>query len=138
MSAVQVMNETRRVVLGDRVQLADTILSRSLGFLLKPAPSDGEGLLLSPCKGVHMYGMRFPLDVIMVDHSGVVVAVHERLPAWSRTPVYRSAHYALELPAGSVASSRTRVGDRLSWRPAPGGNPGTTAGNGAKPTEVVR
>jgi uncharacterized protein len=64
-----------------------------------------------------MYWMRFPLDVLFVDNQGTVLAVHEDLQPGRRTPVYRAAQYAIELPAGTVAASGTRVGDRLSWRP---------------------
>jgi uncharacterized membrane protein (UPF0127 family) len=34
-----------------------------------------------------------------------------------RTPVYRAAQYAIELPVGTIEASGTEVGDRLSWRP---------------------
>ena len=36
-------------------------------MLGRPAPRPGEGLLLTPCSSVHMYGMRFPLDVAFLD-----------------------------------------------------------------------
>jgi hypothetical protein len=118
MSFVRVINESRHTVLGRRVRLADTLVSRVRGFLFRRQPVMGEGLLLAPCKGVHMYGMAFPLDVLLIDRGGVVVAAHPELPPGSRTPIYRTAVYALELPAGAIAATRTHVDDRLSWTPA--------------------
>ncbi len=40
-------------------------------MLGRPAPKAGEGLLLTPCQSVHMYGMRFPLDVAFLESQTV-------------------------------------------------------------------
>lgn len=114
---LRVVNETRQSIIGGQIHLADTVLARMRGFLLRRRPEAGEGIFLNPCKGVHMYWMRFPLDVLFVDRHGTVLAVHENLQPGRRTPVYRAAQCAIEVPAGTVAASGTRAGDRLSWRP---------------------
>ena len=122
MNYLRVVNETRHSVLGVRVRLADTIMSRMRGFLFRRSPTMGEGILLTPCRGVHMYGMRYPLDVLLIDARGGVVAIHEGLAPGRRTPIYAQANYALELPAGAVSATHTLVGDRLSWSPAAAAN----------------
>lgn len=122
MSYLRVVNETRHTVLGVRILMADSMLSRLRGFLFRKAPVMGEGILLTPCKGVHMYGMRFPLDVMFIDHAGRIMAIHEGLAPGRRTPMYSQSNYALELPAGAVAATRTIVGDQLSWSPASSAN----------------
>jgi uncharacterized membrane protein (UPF0127 family) len=104
-------------MLGSNIRMADTLGARLRGFLFRSQPAVGEGLFLAPCKGVHMYGMRFPLDVLFIDQAGLVVAAHPELSPGQRTPVYRTAMYALELPSGALAESGTSVGDRLSWKP---------------------
>ena len=118
MRFVRVVNESRRTVLGARIRIADTWLARLRGFLFRPEPAVGEGLFLAPCRGVHMYGMRFALDVLMIDAAGMVVATHAKLTPGGRTPVYRHARYALELPHGAIAATATAIGDQLSWVPA--------------------
>jgi uncharacterized membrane protein (UPF0127 family) len=115
MTPIRVVNRTRGTVLGDQIVLADTVLSRLRGFLFRGEPVTGEGILLSPCQAVHMFGMRFPLDVILIDESGTVVATHPDLRPWRWTPVERHALHALELPAGTILKSGTRTGDALSW-----------------------
>lgn len=124
MRYLRVVNETRHSVLGTRIRMADTILARTRGFLFRASPVMGEGLFMTPCRGVHMYGMRFPLDVLFIDQGGRVVAVHEGLTPGRRTPIYTQSNYALELPAGAVAATRSVVGDQLSWSPASNGNGG--------------
>lgn len=118
MNVVRVVNESRHSVLGGSIRMADTLWARLRGFLFQRRPLTGEGLFLTPCKGVHMYGMRFPLDVLIIDRTGLVIAAHRQLAPGRRTPVYPTAQYALELPSGAITETRTEVGDRLSWKPA--------------------
>jgi uncharacterized protein len=115
MNTIRVLNRTRGTVLGTRVHLADRLHNRVRGFLFRPPPVAGEGILLSPCRAVHMYGVPFALDVIFVDEAGQVVALYHDLRPWRRSRFHRSALYALEVPAGTIRATGTAVGDALSW-----------------------
>jgi len=117
MTRIVVVNRTRGTVLGERIRMTDDLFGRMRGFLFRREPVEGEGLLLSPCKAVHMIGMRFALDVVFIDEKGTVVAVHPDLRPWRWTPVHRHAMHALELPAGTILRTETRTGDALSWTP---------------------
>jgi uncharacterized membrane protein (UPF0127 family) len=115
MRQLRVVNSRNQHELGSQISLADTFLSRLRGMLGRPAPMAGQGLLLSPCSSVHMYGMRFPLDVALLDQHGTVIAAYAPLLPWSRTRWHRQAAHALELPAGALTDSGTLVGDVLRW-----------------------
>ena len=115
-----VTNLTRGRRLADRVRMADGWWSRLLGLLGREPLSDGEGLLLVPCRAVHLFGMRYPLDVVFLDRSGAVVAVYHHLAPGSRSAWHWSAAIALEVRAGTLARTDTRPGDALSWAPALG------------------
>ncbi len=115
MRLLRVVNTRDHRELGGRVLLANRWLTRLRGMLARPAPLPGEGLLLSPCRSIHMYGMRYPLDVAFLDDRGGVVASYPALPPGARTRWHRQAVHALELPAGTLESSGTRVGDILIW-----------------------
>jgi uncharacterized membrane protein (UPF0127 family) len=110
-----VVNRTRDRPLGDRVALADGFFTRLRGLLGRPEPREGEGLLILPSAGVHMYGMRYPLDVLLLDRQGMVVATYPGLAPWSRTRMHRGARVALELPVGKIGESGTVEGDLLEW-----------------------
>jgi uncharacterized membrane protein (UPF0127 family) len=92
--------------------------------MLRPPLPAGGGLWLPGGNGIHMMFMRFPIDAVFLgraDDGGVraVVAVRESLPAWTGVvPLVRRADGCLELPAGAVAASGTRVGDRVRLDPA--------------------
>jgi uncharacterized membrane protein (UPF0127 family) len=104
-------------LLGDRIGIADQWWLRLRGLLGRPELPAGEGLLLHPCRAVHMLGMRFPLDVAFRDADGTVVAVYHNLPPGARTGWHRAAATALELPAGTLQASGTGVGDTIVCTP---------------------
>ena len=118
MRLLRVVNQRGSVVLGDRILHADSWLTRLRGLLGRPAPGPGEGLMLTPCRSVHMFGMRYPIDVAFLDRDGVVVATYPGLPPGAGTSWHRRAQHALELPSGALAATGTSVGDRLSWSAA--------------------
>jgi uncharacterized membrane protein (UPF0127 family) len=116
---LRVRNRSRETVLGERIVRADRWWQRLRGLLGAPPPQPGEGLLLTPCRAVHMVGMRAPLDVAFVDGDGHVVAVYPALRPGARTGWHADARHALELPAGTLERGGTRAGDLLEWGVAP-------------------
>jgi uncharacterized membrane protein (UPF0127 family) len=92
--------------------------------MLRPSLPPGGGLWLPGGNGIHMMFMRFPIDAVFLgreDTEGVriVVATRESLPAWTGiVPLVRRAVGCLELPAGVIAASSTRVGDRIALETA--------------------
>ena len=106
-------NVTRRSVLGTRLRVADTWWRRLRGLAGAKGLEAGEGLLLDPCRAVHMFGMQFPIDVAFLTRDGAVVAVYPSLAPGARTGYHREARSALELPAGTLAATGTVPGDRI-------------------------
>ena len=97
--------------LGTRIRVADTWLTRLRGLLGTAPLAAGEGLLIDPCRGVHMFGMKYPIDVAFLDRSGTVVG------PGARSPFVRAARSALELPAGTLAAAGITEGDTLTLSP---------------------
>jgi uncharacterized protein len=115
---IRVTNASRSVELGDRIGVADTRWLRLRGQLGRPEPVPGEGLLIDPCRAVHMYGMRYALDVLFLDPEGKVEAMYEGLEPGTRSGRHAGARYALELPVGTIERTNTREGDELQWTQA--------------------
>jgi len=117
---MRIENRTRKSLVGSRVELASTLWGRLRGFIGRPEPIPGEGMLLWPCNAVHTFGMSFDLDVLFLDDSGRVLEMIQSVPPWKRTSRVPGARYALEGPTGMIESSQTEVGDLLTWwDPAP-------------------
>ena len=113
MRLVEARNADRGTNLGARVELADRWWLRLRGLSGKRALAEGEGLLLDPCRAVHMFGMQFPIDVAFLTRDGLVVAVYPSLAPGARTQYHRAARSALELPAGTLEATGTVPGDRI-------------------------
>lgn len=110
-------NITRGTTIAERLDIADTFFKRLRGLMGRRELPEGEGLLLTACNAIHTFGMRFPIDVLFLDENhGVVHAIHALGPRRIGGPV-RTARYAVELPAGTIARSRTEVGDRVAKVP---------------------
>ena len=87
------------------------------GLLGRSGLDPAEGLLIKPTNSVHMFFMRFPIDVVFLDRDMVVRKVVETLRPWRMTAC-RGARAALELPAGAAGRRGIAVGERLVLEPA--------------------
>jgi uncharacterized membrane protein (UPF0127 family) len=72
--------------------------ARLLGLALLDRRAAGPGLLLPGCRGVHTFGMRFPLDLVFLDFELRVVSLRRAVPP-GRLAFERRAQAVLELPA---------------------------------------
>jgi uncharacterized protein len=112
---VRAVNATRGTVLGERVRIADTGLSRIVGLLGERELLPGDGLLIVPSQGVHTWGMLFPIDVVVLDRDWTVLALRRRMRQFRATRVFWKAAAVLELPPGMLEESLTSVGDTLAF-----------------------
>ena len=123
---LRVYNVTRKRALMERGAVADGFWTRLRGLIGHRPLRDGEGLMITPCNSVHTFFMGFPIDVVYVTADGEVAGLAEELPPFRIGPIVRRARFVLELPAGTVAKTGTRVGDRIVVQRD--GSQGVTAG----------
>ncbi len=109
---VTIRNVTRRSVLAESVEVADSGPARSKGLLGRDGLADGEGMWIVPCEAVHTVGMRFAIDLVFINRRQVVKKVRSNVRPWRISGCLR-AHSVIELAAGAVAASGTRCGDVL-------------------------
>jgi uncharacterized membrane protein (UPF0127 family) len=95
--------------------MADSWLGRLRGYLGRPEPQRGEGILLLPCNAIHTLGMKYSLDVLFLDGEGKVLELRRSIPPWRITHRVPGGRYVLEVPVGTIDASDTRVGDELTW-----------------------
>ncbi|CAB3755175.1 DUF192 domain-containing protein [Paraburkholderia humisilvae] len=97
---------------GIRVKIAASAPERMRGLLGRGQLADDEALLLVPCRSVHTFGMRFPIDVMFVDRLWRVVAIHRRVPPARMLFSLRAAR-TLEMSAGMTDVLSITIGDQL-------------------------
>ena len=100
-------------LLGDRIRLADSFLSRLFGLLGYSELPENCGLLIAGCNQVHMFGMRFPIDILFLTNDGTVVDFISNLRPWRYSKRISKADKVLELPAGTLQTRDVRLGDQI-------------------------
>ncbi len=121
MTTARVRNAAGDVVC-ERCQVPRSSFARARGLLGRSGLEPGNGMLIDAAPSVHMFFMRFPIDVVFLDRDWRVVRVVHGLRPW-RVAGARRAVAALELPAGAAAEAGIEEGDVLSLeQPTAGGD----------------
>jgi uncharacterized membrane protein (UPF0127 family) len=99
------------------VAVADDSASRGRGLLGTDAVKGA--LWITRCPSVHMMGMRYPIDVAVVDRDGLVLQVRTLRPWTGATWPRRGASATIEAAAGALAEWGVRPGVRLAYEQRP-------------------
>jgi uncharacterized membrane protein (UPF0127 family) len=91
------------------VPVARSIVRRMVGLI----GARNLFLFIPRCRAVHTFFMRSPIDVVFLDHRGVVLAVTSRARPWRVLIGPRAAASVLELPPGHAAHISLAVGDAM-------------------------
>jgi uncharacterized protein len=113
--AVRATNATRGTLVGECIRVAESGLTRIVGLLGERELLPGDGLLILPSQGVHTWGMRFPIDIAVLDDDWKVIATRRELRPFRMTRVFWKASAVLELPSGTLKSTSTDVGDTIEF-----------------------
>jgi len=100
-------------VVCERCEIPESSFGRMRGLLGRTGLEPGSGMLIDSAPSVHMFFMRFPIDVVFLDRDWKVLSVRHELRPW-RVAGTRRAVAALELPAGAAAAAGIEEGDVLA------------------------
>jgi uncharacterized protein len=112
---IEIVNITKNAVVGTRIRVADKAFTRLVGLLGTQSLEPGCGLLIEPSSGIHTFGMRFPIDVVSLDAQMRVLGTWEQLGPWRVAAINWKTRRVLELPSGTIRSSRIEVSDQLGF-----------------------
>lgn len=119
---MQAVNTTRGKVLARHLEWAGTSQARRQGLLGKSHLDPESGIYIVPCQGIHMFGMKFPIDVAFIGRDGRILAVHHVLKPNRLSRIVFRADGVLELAAGRLRVTETAVGDQVEFRDDEEGN----------------
>jgi len=114
---LRVIDTTRGTTVGDKVELADTSLTRMFGLLGRKGLDAGGGLWIKPSSGVHTFFMLFSIDVIGLDSNLKVIKLWHCLPPFRVTSVSMKLKSVVELPCGAIKAAGVQIGDQLEITP---------------------
>jgi hypothetical protein len=106
-------NQTRECFLGLEVSAVDLPSAELKSLLHKLSFKSGEGLWMTPSRGIPNTGMRTLLDLIYLDEDCRVIEVVESFPTFHVSPSSPHPSSILALPIHSIYSSQTQSGDQL-------------------------
>ncbi len=117
----QAYNQTRGTVLCERLEVASGFTEQSRGLLGRASLEPGGGLMFEngpiiPFMWMHMFFMRFPIDIVFLDREGRVIKVNRELKPWRVSSIVFGARTALEIEPGASARSNTEAGDTIILR----------------------
>ena len=114
------LNQTKGTMLCERLEIAETRAAQNKGLLGRDGLEPRCGMLfdnqsLLPVMWMHMFFMRFAIDIVFVDKSDRVIRINHRLKPWRVSSMVFGARRALELEAGAAALASTAPGDVLRF-----------------------
>ncbi|MFN3429042.1 MAG: DUF192 domain-containing protein [Candidatus Sericytochromatia bacterium] len=119
MSTFAITNPRTGATLAREAKLANNFWTRFKGLMGTEVLPQGQGLLIVPCNSVHCIGMKYAIDVLFLSKEGEVLHVVPVMRPGSVSPVIKKARATLELPAGIIQATGTKVGDKLELPPIP-------------------
>ncbi|MCK5580871.1 MAG: DUF192 domain-containing protein [Candidatus Omnitrophica bacterium] len=93
--------------------MADTAVSRLVGLLNRKHLPQEEALVITDCRSIHMFFMRFAIDVIFADKNKKVVGLVKNIKPFFMSPYFFRAYYAIEASSGVIELSKTQLGDSI-------------------------
>ena len=110
---IEVRNASTGLPVAVNAEVARGPVRRGLGLIGRRGWPRSDGLVLEHCNSIHCFFMRMPIDVLYVDKRGHVVKALPAVNPWRIGPISFKTDWVLELPAGTIERTGTRVGDRL-------------------------
>lgn len=108
---MKIINQTKETVLASCALKADTVFSRLKGLLGRQEIEKNEALIITDCRSVHMFFMKFAIDVVFVDRQNKVVGIVENIKPFQMSTYFFRSAAAIELPVGRIKESQTEKGD---------------------------
>jgi uncharacterized membrane protein (UPF0127 family) len=103
---------TRGTLLARRAALGITFGLKLRGLMFRREFGPFDGLWLAPTSEIHMFWVRFAIDLVWLDESLRVVEVTPGIRPW-RVKRVALASSVVELPSGTAAATGTVPGDRI-------------------------
>lgn len=113
---VTLVNSRDSRVICERCIVADSFWRRGRGLLGRSHLAPEEGILLLPGSSIHMFGMKFAIDVVFVTREDVITDMVENIApgkAYVAKGQSGKPFGALELAAGAVTRLGLQVGDKI-------------------------
>ena len=112
-----IVNKSKNTLISENESICDSFLCKAVGLMFSFRPKALFFIFNREQRlGLHMLFVFFPIDVVFLDSMFHVVELKERLLPFTFYNSRAKARYAIELPAGAIKKSRTKVGDTVIFK----------------------
>lgn len=103
-------NITKKILLSEKMNISHSIKDNFFGLTLSTTP---KAMLFYTRFGIHTFGMKYPIDVLVVDKKYTVVAIKQTLQP-NRVFLWNPRFtIVIEIPENTVRRTKTEIGDTL-------------------------
>lgn len=99
---MQLYNESKQAIILEKLTIADSFFKRLIGLLGKKEISADEGIFINPCKSIHTFFMKFPIDVVFLDKSQKVIFIQECIQPNKVTPFIKKSKTVIEMKGNKI------------------------------------
>lgn len=114
-----IVNKTKKTLLTKNKKILKNNFSKSLGLMFSKKINN-RGLIFEFKKekthSIHMLFVFFPIDILFLNKNKEVVEIKENLNPFSFYTSKKHAKYFIELPAGAVKRTKTKLNNTLSFK----------------------
>ncbi len=108
-----IVNLTQKINIATNAVYAKSFFSRLKGLIGKNCFSSGEALVIPGCQAIHMFFMKFSIDVIFIDKEKRVVGLVQAIKPFCLSPLFWKASLAIEIPQGTINQTKTKLRDLI-------------------------
>ncbi|MGH7204231.1 MAG: DUF192 domain-containing protein [Candidatus Levyibacteriota bacterium] len=106
-----IVNQTKQIIIANQTVVPTALLDQSLGLLTYKT---AVAMLLKTRFGVHTFGMKYAIDVMILDETNHLAALKENLKP-NQIFLWNPKHKTvIELPAGTIKKTKTKPGDKIA------------------------
>jgi uncharacterized membrane protein (UPF0127 family) len=98
-----------------QVHKMESFADRARGLLFRSGINAGEVYWFDRCSSVHMFGMRFPIDVVFLDKQFYITKIVSGLKPW-RFAFSLGSRSVLEMKSGESRARQMKVGQILELK----------------------
>lgn len=110
----KIFNKTKGVYVALEAKYAITFFERLLGLMFRSSMGKEDAIIFRNVNSIHMFFVRFPIDVVYIDKDNKVLKIKHSLRPW-RMSSCMAAKATIELPAKKAEETATLVGDTLEF-----------------------
>jgi len=115
-----IKNYSRKIIKIERNQqevcncyIADSFFKRFKGLMLADPLLDNEGLFLDKTNSIHMFFMKYEIDVIFLDKDNKVIDMINSMKRRRVSKIYKNCKSVVELKSKSLLNLDIVLGDKL-------------------------